>query len=376
MNNVDAAGTAKLSAYDKRKAASIPAPLETDSDSDFNTGTFVYESKKPNKSAQKGGKKEGRTRLKRARKSGSDSEDMFQERKKARSVYILEFTASAIANELLGVQSRHLGANPLLEFFGRDLDLLSASEEEEASMGADDERDDEGEDDSHPFDEGEPLITKATVGYGSRPQNKLSVGPEANSDSVTESETEPETESEGLPQAKKAGEDSVTESDDEPVIPDKKPPGQVADQEDSVTEPETEDELGGQTSRIVRMTSSLKGQGSPRPGFSLSSDQQVLGPHVLDGEECLEIPGPINTYLREYQRDGVKFFWNQFRNGLGGLLGDDMGLVRTFVVSYSSNDTSPHSLGHVYSNEIGVETDRVPVRFQARQSKSYPSFPQ
>ncbi|KAL0065440.1 hypothetical protein AAF712_007504 [Marasmius tenuissimus] len=134
---------------------------------------------------------------------------------------------------------------------GRDLDLPSASEEEDASMGADDERDDEDEDDSHPFDEDEPLITKATVGYGPRPQNKLSVAPEVNSDSVTESETEPETELEGLLQAKKADEDSVTESEDELVVANKKPSGQVADQEDSVTEPETEDELGGQPSRIL-----------------------------------------------------------------------------------------------------------------------------
>ncbi|KAL0061755.1 hypothetical protein AAF712_011358 [Marasmius tenuissimus] len=194
MNHPDMAGTAKLSAYDKRRAASIPAPLETDSDSDSNTGTFAYESKKPNKTTRKGGK-EGQTRPKRVRKSESDSEVMFKERKNARRV-----------------QSGYLVANPLLEFFGRDLDLLSVSEEEDAPMGADDKRDDEDEGDSHPFDEGEPLITKATVGYGPCPQNKLSVAPEANSDSVTESETEPETEPEGLLQAKKADEDSVTES--------------------------------------------------------------------------------------------------------------------------------------------------------------------
>ncbi|KAL0060386.1 hypothetical protein AAF712_012837 [Marasmius tenuissimus] len=282
MNHPDMAGTAKLSAYDKRRAASIPAPLETDSDSDSNTGTFAYESKKPNKTTRKGGK-EGQTRPKRVRKSESDSEVMFKERKNARSGYSIKSTASVTTNELLGVQSGYLVANPLLEFFGRDLDLLSVSEEEDAPMGADDKRDDEDEGDSHPFDEGEPLITKATVGYGPCPQNKLSVAPEANSDSVTESETEPETEPEGLLQAKKADEDSVTESEDELVVANKKPSGQLADQEDFVTEPETEDELGGQPSRIVRMSSSLKGQGSPRPGFSLSPDQQVLGPHMLDG---------------------------------------------------------------------------------------------
>jgi len=39
------------------------------------------------------------------------------------------------------------------------------------------------------------------------------------------------------------------------------------------------------------------------------------------------VPAAINTYLREYQRDGVRFFWNQYQQGRGGLLGDDMGLV-------------------------------------------------
>ena len=40
------------------------------------------------------------------------------------------------------------------------------------------------------------------------------------------------------------------------------------------------------------------------------------------------VPAAINTYLRDYQRDGVRFFWRQYVEGRGGLLGDDMGLVR------------------------------------------------
>lgn len=39
------------------------------------------------------------------------------------------------------------------------------------------------------------------------------------------------------------------------------------------------------------------------------------------------VPAAINTYLREYQRDGVRFFWDMYKDGKGGLLGDDMGLV-------------------------------------------------
>ena len=48
------------------------------------------------------------------------------------------------------------------------------------------------------------------------------------------------------------------------------------------------------------------------------------------------VPGSINTYLREYQREGVLFFWELYNNGRGGLLGDDMGLVSLNAFSYSS----------------------------------------
>lgn len=43
------------------------------------------------------------------------------------------------------------------------------------------------------------------------------------------------------------------------------------------------------------------------------------------------VPAAINTYLREYQREGVRFFWDLYNEGRGGLLGDDMGLVRNFL---------------------------------------------
>lgn len=39
------------------------------------------------------------------------------------------------------------------------------------------------------------------------------------------------------------------------------------------------------------------------------------------------VPAAINTYLREYQREGVRFFWDLYNEGRGGVLGDDMGLV-------------------------------------------------
>lgn len=66
----------------------------------------------------------------------------------------------------------------------------------------------------------------------------------------------------------------------------------------------------------------------PRPGFPLASAQAHLGPFVLDRDKKIMVPAAINTYLRDYQRDGVRFLWRQYTEGRGGLLGDDMGLVR------------------------------------------------
>ncbi|KAI6118485.1 P-loop containing nucleoside triphosphate hydrolase protein [Pisolithus croceorrhizus] len=65
---------------------------------------------------------------------------------------------------------------------------------------------------------------------------------------------------------------------------------------------------------------------SPPPGFPLAPGQLPLGPLMLDRAQGIMVPAAINTYLREYQRDGVRFFWGLYDQGKGGLLGDDMGL--------------------------------------------------
>ena len=38
----------------------------------------------------------------------------------------------------------------------------------------------------------------------------------------------------------------------------------------------------------------------------------------------LSVPSSINMYLRDYQRDGVVFFFRQYAQSQGGILGDDM----------------------------------------------------
>jgi len=72
-----------------------------------------------------------------------------------------------------------------------------------------------------------------------------------------------------------------------------------------------------------------------KPGFPLSPEQRPLGPLVLDAEKKIQVPAAINTYLRDYQREGAAFFYKHYDKDMGGLLGDDMGLVSIlFLIFY------------------------------------------
>lgn len=64
-----------------------------------------------------------------------------------------------------------------------------------------------------------------------------------------------------------------------------------------------------------------------RPAFVRKVGQPLLGPLVLDPATGIKVPSSINTFLREYQRDGICFLWTRYKEGNGGVLGDDMGLV-------------------------------------------------
>lgn len=66
----------------------------------------------------------------------------------------------------------------------------------------------------------------------------------------------------------------------------------------------------------------------PKPGFPLRPGQIAEESMILDQKLGIKVPAAINTYLRDYQRDGVQFLYRQYEKNLGGLLGDDMGLVR------------------------------------------------
>ncbi|XP_061181749.1 DNA excision repair protein ERCC-6-like 2 [Saccostrea echinata] len=46
----------------------------------------------------------------------------------------------------------------------------------------------------------------------------------------------------------------------------------------------------------------------------------------------IEVPAPLNQHLRDYQREGIIFLYDHYKEGKGALLGDDMGLGKTVQV--------------------------------------------
>lgn len=51
-----------------------------------------------------------------------------------------------------------------------------------------------------------------------------------------------------------------------------------------------------------------------------------------DAGHRVAVPPRVNQFLRPYQRDGVKFMYKRYAQGLGAVLADDMGLGKTIQV--------------------------------------------
>ncbi|KAK2837132.1 hypothetical protein Q5P01_014344 [Channa striata] len=79
-----------------------------------------------------------------------------------------------------------------------------------------------------------------------------------------------------------------------------------------------------------------------RPGLNFTQEKPVFPSSVTDPRLNVplelgdvdddRVPYTINRYLREYQRDGIKFLYNKFIRSRGCILGDDMGLGKTVQV--------------------------------------------
>ncbi|PPQ63446.1 hypothetical protein CVT24_004978 [Panaeolus cyanescens] len=250
------------------------------------------------------------------------------------------------------------GLNPLLKYFG-ELDLYSASEDED---------DNEDEDSAFSSLDLKTVPEKKSVDVTSTPPTPSKDGPSPKTITTVgeEDDTEPESEEEIAKfraiscqkQKPMPGSDDDTETESESdfklktailpfkpaVIPIKRPYyGSDADTESEseseilyrppvsvapaahvlkCSSPEEEADTEEDSEPDIAMQKYLEA----RPGFPLNKEQKPLNALVLDQDQGVEIPSSINTYLRDYQRDGVKFLYRQYQQGCGGLLGDDMGL--------------------------------------------------
>lgn len=81
------------------------------------------------------------------------------------------------------------------------------------------------------------------------------------------------------------------------------------------------------------MQSSLNHLTEEKPVFPISvTDLSLSVPLELNDVDGDSVPYTINRYLRDYQREGVRFIYKNYRRSRGCILGDDMGLGKTVQV--------------------------------------------
>lgn len=93
-----------------------------------------------------------------------------------------------------------------------------------------------------------------------------------------------------------------------------------------------EDKKDGGTSSGCTASALHKGE---KPLFLLG--QKASGESVpFSLSKYVHIPYTINRYLRDYQREGAKFIFDNYVKSRGCILGDDMGLGKTIQVRMSA----------------------------------------
>ncbi|TFY62320.1 hypothetical protein EVJ58_g3937 [Rhodofomes roseus] len=236
--------------------------------------------------------------------------------------------------------------NLLVECF-KDLGLKPVSDDEDGVAEVQEQPSDEVSNDETDEEPEPPVVLNTFAVLQKRlasNSNRINAANEAVpsghpvDDSETESESEPESVTKAspplkrkdspagatLPVMKKArvdpDDDSVTEEETEEEGPNAAPataPPKVS--ADSGSETESDAEAEEESDLILR----------PRPAFILAPGKKSERPFVLD--PGYSVPWKINTFLRGYQREGIRFFYERYKEGRGGVLGDDMGLVISFL---------------------------------------------
>ncbi|KAK7055149.1 DNA excision repair protein ERCC-6-like 2 [Favolaschia claudopus] len=351
----------KASAYSKRNSNGAAAPVDTDSDSDFNAGPLIVEVEEKKKTRRK------------TRKRGESEEENFvndesdassKPRKKKRRTTEKRRSPNP--------------GNPLLEFFKSE--FTPGTEEDDEDSGYDAREDeDESDGDVDMDEEGytpsppSPSPANKFAAYvNPNPKPSTSASPPADGGDTTEDDScddllaalkpKPSSEKPSKPSA----DSDVTESDSSPelMFP-QKPSSSKAPAKPLQTpnlDPDSETESDSEFEPFPLLPNKPNSSPSarrndayppkelaPKPGFPVLHDQPLLGPVLLDAAHGIQVPAAINQFLRDYQRDGAKFFWERYNEGRGGLLGDDMGLGKTIqVISFLS----------AIMKKDGVKTDR------------------
>ncbi|KAF7315051.1 RAD26-like SNF2 family DNA-dependent ATPase [Mycena indigotica] len=295
---------------------SIAAPIEIDSDSDFNAGPIRKDDldKRKKRKTKKPVSSRHKTTPRETPESFEDSEQEPPTKKRRTS-----------RKQESRKQLHPYGPSPLLAYF-KDSDAESNDDEHqpererdtnlalepdrarkpepdyEADNDRSEEEEEEESDDSDDDGDNEPPKSMFSGYVKPKPQ----VGKTENHDpenSETESDDEMPS---SLPKSKPLSDDSVTESDNEP--------------EEAASQTESDDDIDVDYGPP-------RPKQRPLPNFPLAEGQEPMGALILDKSQGIRVPGAINTYLRPYQRDGIKFFWDRYNENRGALLGDDMGLV-------------------------------------------------
>ncbi|KAJ7041189.1 P-loop containing nucleoside triphosphate hydrolase protein [Mycena alexandri] len=341
--------TKKGSAYSKRISNSIAAPPDIDSDSDFNNGAVP-------KGLNEKKEKKPKTTSKKRKNESMDSDDSARPRIKGKkrqqtSDFIDDSDASEKPEKKKQKTKKAVARTrrpkdqledcPLLEYF-KNMDVHSDSSEGDPEM--EDEPSDDPEDSYDSDMDVVPPVNSFQAYANRKPPACAPTGGGSG-------ETTDDDDDEGPPVPirkpspprklpKPAVDSDATGSDsgEEPPKPVSRPaptkpnsklkPKPVPPSLDSETDPDSDFELP---------VKPIPKEDRPRPGFALLPGQKPLGPMVLDAKQGIQVPAAINTYLRDYQREGVKFFWERYNENRGGLLGDDMGLGKTIqVISFLS----------------------------------------
>ncbi|KAG1774730.1 hypothetical protein EV702DRAFT_482252 [Suillus placidus] len=177
------AAKVRTSTYGKRILESVPAPLDPDSDPEFNPGIFIYETKKRGKpkatAVEDASPSSPRSK---SRKRRSEVLGNFQSSSRSRKRRPMDPEASR----------RH---NPLKEYFDDDLGLQSASDDGEVD---EDDPEDGDSAEEHESEPDQPVILRTITAFikASKEGTPITQPSHSQTPVVDDSDTEPESEPE------------------------------------------------------------------------------------------------------------------------------------------------------------------------------------